>query len=80
MSKRQAIKERTIRKNKAVNTKLIKDAEQLGRDLEALGVKEKRGYRLSHPLDGRILKNKRQIRASSSGQLHQKKTPTHVSR
>ena len=50
---KRIVSDRVIRKNKAVSRTVIEDAERLSRELEAMGVKRKSGYRLAHPLDSK---------------------------
>lgn len=67
---KRALSERLIRKNKAVNVKVVKEAARLSTELENMGVKVKGGYHLTHPLDSKrtipLSRNSKRVIAQTS--------------
>ncbi len=57
MAKRTVISDATIKRNKRVDVTVVKEARRIRKELDKLGAGRAKGYRLVHPLDGKILTN-----------------------
>ena len=64
-----AIDRKTLGKNKAVNQQLLEQAERYKRELAKLGYRRPHGYRLSHPLDNRLVRLAESGRALETEQI-----------
>ncbi len=68
MAKKTVISDATVKRNKRVDVAVIKEAQRIRRELALLGAGRAKGYRLTHPLDGKVLSNEQGKRTRTVSQ------------